>query len=88
MPRPMSGPSFAKFFRNESGESSTLACAVLDRTMQSAEGRPELADLKARVESLRQFFGMIDSLAVRLLSTPGAQIGSGGSPALDHLPEE
>ena len=30
--------------------------------------------MKARVESLRQFFGLIDSLAVRLLSMPSAEL--------------
>ena len=33
---------------------------ILDRTVRLAGDRPELADLKARVESLRQFFGLID----------------------------
>jgi DNA-binding transcriptional regulator GbsR (MarR family) len=46
---------------------------VLDRAVQLAGDRPELADLKARVESLRQFFGLIDSLAVRLLSLPSSE---------------
>jgi HTH-type transcriptional regulator, glycine betaine synthesis regulator len=45
---------------------------VLDRTVRLAEEHPELLDLKLRVESLRQFFGLIDSLAVRLLSMPSA----------------
>jgi DNA-binding transcriptional regulator GbsR (MarR family) len=47
---------------------------ILDRTVSLAEGRPELADLKARVESLREFFGLIDSLAVRLLSMPSSDL--------------
>ena len=46
---------------------------VLDRAVQLASDRPELADRKARVESLRQFFGLIDSLAVRLLSLPSSE---------------
>ena len=46
---------------------------VLDRAVQLASDRPELADMKARVESLRQFFGLIDSLAVRLLSLPSSE---------------
>ncbi len=45
---------------------------VLDRTVHLAEEHPDLLDLKLRVESLREFFGLIDSLAVRLLSMPSA----------------
>jgi HTH-type transcriptional regulator, glycine betaine synthesis regulator len=41
---------------------------VLDRISRLSETKPELRDLKARVESLRHFFGLIDGLAVRLLS--------------------
>ena len=53
---------------------------VLDRTVSLAQARPELADLQARVESLRQFFGLIDSLAVRLLSMPSADLARGDFP--------
>jgi HTH-type transcriptional regulator, glycine betaine synthesis regulator len=45
---------------------------VLDQTVRLAQDRPELAELQARVESLREFFTLIDSLAVRLLSMPSA----------------
>jgi DNA-binding transcriptional regulator GbsR (MarR family) len=57
---------------------------VLDRTVRLAEGRPELADVKERVESLRQFFGLIDSLAVRLLSLPSAESASDDFPAPEN----
>jgi DNA-binding transcriptional regulator GbsR (MarR family) len=50
---------------------------ILDRTARLAEQNPDLADLKARVESLRQFFGLIDSLAVRLLSMPSGDLVQG-----------
>jgi DNA-binding transcriptional regulator GbsR (MarR family) len=50
---------------------------ILDRTVRLAEQNPDLADLKARVESLRQFFGLIDSLAVRLLSMPSGDLVRG-----------
>jgi len=53
---------------------------VLDRTVRLAETRPELADLQARVESLRQFFSLIDSLAVRLLSMPSADLARADFP--------
>ncbi len=41
---------------------------VLDRISRLSETKPEFRDLKTRVESLRHFFGLIDGLAVRLLS--------------------
>jgi len=41
---------------------------VLDRISRLSETEPEFRDLKTRVESLRHFFGLIDGLAVRLLS--------------------
>ena len=33
-----------------------------------SESEPGLQDLKSRVEPLRQFFGLIDAMAIRLLS--------------------
>src|SRR5277367_1391384 len=36
---------------------------VLDQTVRLAQARLELAELQARVESLREFFTLIDSLA-------------------------
>jgi len=47
---------------------------VLDRTVRLAAQTPSLHELKTRVESLRQFFGLIDSLAVRLLSMPSVEL--------------
>jgi DNA-binding transcriptional regulator GbsR (MarR family) len=41
---------------------------VLDRISQLSAAQTELAELRPRVESLRRFFGLIDALAVRLLS--------------------
>src|SRR5277367_5814666 len=54
---------------------------ILDRAIQLAGDDQELADLKARVESLRQFFGLIDSLAVRLLSMPSGDLVPDDFPA-------
>jgi DNA-binding transcriptional regulator GbsR (MarR family) len=42
--------------------------SVLDRIFQLSETDPDMHDLRTRVESLRQFFGLIDGLASRLLS--------------------
>ena len=47
---------------------------VLDRTVRLALEHPNLEDLKGRLESLREFFGFIDSLAVRLLSMPSVDL--------------
>ena len=41
---------------------------VLDSLVQLSENDPELSELRARVEPLRQFFGMIDGLSVRLMA--------------------
>jgi HTH-type transcriptional regulator, glycine betaine synthesis regulator len=41
---------------------------VLDLIFQLSEREPELQDLKSRVEPLRQFFGLIDAMAIRMLS--------------------
>ena len=43
---------------------------ALDRAFHRLEGDPDLQDLRGRVDSLRRFFRLIDSLAVRLLSMP------------------
>jgi DNA-binding transcriptional regulator GbsR (MarR family) len=46
--------------------------SVLDRAFKLAEEDPALQDLKARIEPLRRFFRLIDSMAVQLLSlSPG-----------------
>jgi HTH-type transcriptional regulator, glycine betaine synthesis regulator len=59
---------------------------VLDRAARLAGEIPDLADLKARVESLRQFFGLIDSLAVRLLSMPASELVEGDLPITEDQP--
>ena len=41
---------------------------VLDLIFRLSESEPALQDLKSRVEPLRQFFGLIDAMAIRLLS--------------------
>jgi len=47
---------------------------VLDGLVQRSEDDPELMELKARVEPLRQFFGMIDALSVRLMALESREI--------------
>jgi len=41
---------------------------VLDLIFRLSESEPALQDLKSRVEPLRQFFGLIDAMVIRLLS--------------------
>jgi DNA-binding transcriptional regulator GbsR (MarR family) len=48
--------------------------SVLDRAFMLAEQDPALDDLRCRIEPLRRFFRLIDSLAVRLLSLPGGDL--------------
>ncbi len=47
---------------------------VLDGLVQLSEDVPELKELRARVEPLRQFFGMIDGLSVRLMALESRDI--------------
>lgn len=44
--------------------------SVLDRAFRIAEEDPALCEINDRIDSLRRFFRLIDSLAVRLLSIP------------------
>lgn len=41
---------------------------VLERSVETIRRDPALAELEGRINSLRQFFGLIDALASRLLS--------------------
>jgi len=63
--------------------------SVLDRIFRLSETEPALQDLKSRVEPLLQFFGMIDGMAVRLLSLDSqemADLGEFLSAADPHRP--
>ena len=48
--------------------------SVLDRAFQAALLDPSLQDLKSRIEPLRSFFRLIESVAVQLLSVPAADL--------------
>jgi HTH-type transcriptional regulator, glycine betaine synthesis regulator len=41
---------------------------VLKRSVERIREDPSLADLESRIDSLRQFFGLINTLATRLLT--------------------
>jgi len=59
--------------------------AVLDRISRLAETNSDLHGLKARVERLRQFFGMIEGLSGRLLALePGELADLGKFLAVDE----
>jgi DNA-binding transcriptional regulator GbsR (MarR family) len=51
---------------------------VLDNIFHLSETEPEFHDLKSRVEPLRQFFGLIDAMAIRMLSLDPQEISDLG----------
>ena len=61
---------------------------VLDQIFRLSEADPTIPDLRSRVESLRQFLGLIDALAVRLLSLDSREMADLGEflAAADHEP--
>jgi HTH-type transcriptional regulator, glycine betaine synthesis regulator len=65
---------------------------VLDRILQLSEAEPKLEDLRSRVESLRQFFRLIDALVVRFLAFNSRDLDELtqflSRVNLDHLPIE
>jgi DNA-binding transcriptional regulator GbsR (MarR family) len=48
---------------------------VLDRALDLAKRDPALEAIRGRIEPLRSFFRLIDSLAVQLLSAPSGDLG-------------
>ncbi len=59
---------------------------VLDRASLLAEADPALDELRSRIEPLRRFFRLIDSLAVRLLSMPAGDLAEITQIVPDHEP--
>jgi DNA-binding transcriptional regulator GbsR (MarR family) len=57
---------------------------VLDRILDRTEAESSLHDLTTRIESLRQFFGLIDGLSVRLLSLDPQDVADLGEFLSDH----
>lgn len=47
---------------------------VLDKLFRLSEADPAVPDLRSRVESLKRFLGLIDGLAVRLLSLDSQEL--------------
>ena len=47
---------------------------VLDLALPEPDDDPSIAELRARIEPLRRFFRLIDSLAVKLLTVPPADL--------------
>ena len=60
---------------------------VLDRIFRLSESEPALQDQKSRIESLRRFFGLIDALAIRLLSLDPGEIAELGEFLLHDEPD-
>ena len=61
---------------------------VLDQISRLSEADPAIPELRSRVESLRQFLGLIDGLAVRLLSLDSREMAdlSDFLASADHEP--
>jgi HTH-type transcriptional regulator, glycine betaine synthesis regulator len=58
--------------------------SVLDRAFDLAEQDPALRALKGRIEPLRTFFRLIDSLAVQLISSPSGDLAEFSRPAREE----
>jgi HTH-type transcriptional regulator, glycine betaine synthesis regulator len=67
---------FCKILTERKRRELDPSVSVLDRSARLAEEDPELTDVRARIESLRRFFRMIDGLAVRLISTPPDELSA------------
>jgi DNA-binding transcriptional regulator GbsR (MarR family) len=52
---------------------------VLDHILEHSETEPALHDLRSRLATLRQFFSLIDGLAVRLLTLDPSEMGDLGA---------
>ena len=67
---------------------------VLEQICRLSEAGPAIPELRSRVESLRQFLGLIDGLAVRLLSLDSQELAglsdflaaAGDEPPADRSP--
>ncbi len=59
---------FRKILKERKRRELDPTLIVLDLIHQVSESEPELRELKSRVEALRQLFGLIDAMAIRLLS--------------------
>jgi DNA-binding transcriptional regulator GbsR (MarR family) len=58
--------------------------SVLDRAFKLADDDPALQELKGRIEPLRSFFRLIDSMAVQLLSSPSGDLAKINRMAIDE----
>jgi DNA-binding transcriptional regulator GbsR (MarR family) len=65
---------FRRILRERKRRELDPTLTVLDHIVRLSETEPGLIDLKSRVESLRQFFGLIDGLASRLGSLDAAEM--------------
>src|SRR5262249_32553564 len=61
---------FCKILTERKRRELDPSLSALDRAFHLIEKDPGAQDLRARIDSLRSFFRLIDSLAVRLLSIP------------------
>jgi DNA-binding transcriptional regulator GbsR (MarR family) len=59
---------FRKILKERKRRELDPTLSVLDLIFRLSNGDPELRELNSRLEALRQLFGLIDTLAIRLLS--------------------
>jgi len=69
---------FRKILRERKRRELEPSLHVLEATSTMAEGHEELRGIGERIESLRQFFRAIDSLADQLLSLPAGDLAEIG----------
>jgi len=65
---------FCKILTERKRRELDPSLSALDRAFHQVEADPAAQDLRARIDSLRRFFRLIDSLAVRLLSIPSGDL--------------
>ncbi len=69
---------FCKILTERKRRELDPSLSALDRAFDQVVGDPAAQDLRARIDSLRSFFRLIDSLAVRLLSIPSGDLAEIG----------
>jgi DNA-binding transcriptional regulator GbsR (MarR family) len=65
---------FCKILTERKRRELDPSLSALDRAFHLVEGEPGSQELRDRIDSLRRFFRLIDSLAVRLLSIPSGDM--------------
>jgi DNA-binding transcriptional regulator GbsR (MarR family) len=78
---------FRRILRERKRRELDPTLTVLDRILEHSNREPALHDLKSRLETLRQFFSLIDGLAVRLLTLESDEMSEIGALLSDRDPD-